>query len=127
MKESKVFDKLIAEFHRVREELRALSRREDELRDQKNSLRDRLLAAMDAAGTDLARSSIGTVSINEKEYPQVEDWDAFWTEIHRKKAYYLMERRPSAAAFREFVTAFGRTPRGVISFKKRDVSLRSRT
>ncbi len=126
MKESKVFDGLIKEYYEVREQLRGLSKQEDIFKKQRDELRDRLLSAMDAAGTDLARSNLATISITEKELPQVEDWDAFWTEIHRKKMYYLLERRPAAAAFREFVKMFGRPPRGVKSFTKRDVSLRSR-
>ncbi len=126
MKESKVFDGLIKEYHEIREQMRALSKQEDSLKKQRDELRTRLISAMDAAGTDMARSAVGTVSITETEVPQVQDWDLFYTEIHRKKMYYLLERRPTAAAFREFLKMFGRPPRGVVSFTKRDVSLRSR-
>ena len=126
MVESKIFDALIKDFDALREELRSLAKREKELRIQREEIRDRILGAMDATGIDMVRSSVGTLRIVENEYPQVEDWDAFYNEIHRKKMYYLLERRPAAQAFREFVKMVGRPPRGVVCFTKRDVSLLSR-
>ena len=33
--------------------------------------------------------------------PVVEDWDAFYRYIKENDAFYLLQRRPSATAFRE--------------------------
>jgi hypothetical protein len=71
------------------------------LSGEKRALEDKLLQAMQAAGTDIVRGDLATVSISETIRPKIEDWDAFTTFVLRKKACHLFERRIAATAYRE--------------------------
>lgn len=68
---------------------------------EKRELEDQLLQAMTAAGTDIVRGELATVSISETVRPKIEDWDAFTTFVLRQKALQLFERRIAAVAYRE--------------------------
>ena len=66
----------------------------------------------------------GTASITEQILPQVVDWDALYAHIHETESYFLLQRRPAAAAFRE-LNASGEEVPGIEPFVQRTISLRT--
>jgi hypothetical protein len=117
--------KLIDELFEIREQLRALSKQERELKAVRDDLVNRLLASLDAAGINKAGSKLATASISETEVGTVEDWDRFHAWLRKTNRLYMLERRVAQAAYREYVEqARGhKPPPGVKTFKKRSISL----
>lgn len=111
----------------AREKQRKLQKQLDALVEEREDLERRLIAAMDAQGSDQTRSTHATATISESVKPNVEDWDTFWAFIHRNKAYYLLERRPAAVAYRELMERRRKPIPGVTSFIKRSINLRNRS
>jgi len=111
----------------TREEIRALNKQIDELKNRKAEIEGSLMDALDAQGIDKSSGAVATASISSTVVPQVEDWDKFYRFIQRNKAMYLLERRPAAAPYRELLEQRqGRVVPGVVSFAKRTINLRKR-
>lgn len=83
-----------------------LKEREGEKRDIEN----KLLGAMQEAGTDIVRGNKATVSISETVRYQIVDTEALFPFIGRKKAFHLFERRLSSAACKEMLESLGGKP-----------------
>jgi hypothetical protein len=71
-----------------------------------------------------ASSAAGTASITEVIVPQVVDWDAVYEHIRETGDFYLLQKRPAAAAFRELHDSDITVP-GMEPFTKRNISLRN--
>lgn len=54
--------------------------------------------------------------------PTVDSWDDFYAWVHKNKAYWMLERRPSVTGYRD-VLASGKTIPGVKPFTKVKVAL----
>ena len=120
-------DALIDDIFDIRNEIKAMNKQVDELKASKEEKELKLLEMMDAVGTDMSRSDVATATITETVVPQVTDWDAFYKFISRNKAFYMLERRAAAVAFRETLAQRkGRAIPGVSSFTKRSVGIRVR-
>jgi hypothetical protein len=117
---------LIDELYAKREQIRKLTKQVDALKSERDDLELRLLEAMDAQVVTMSRSDSATASISEIIRPVVENWDGFYNWIHRNKAYYMLERRPAAAAYRELMETRKRPVPGVSQFVQRSVLLRTR-
>lgn len=117
---------LIDDLHSNREKIRKLEKQISELKETRDDLEHRLIEAMDAQGVMQSRGAHATATVTESTKPSVEDWDLFYAFIHRTKAYYLLERRPASAAYRELMERRNKPIPGVTSFIKRSISLRSR-
>lgn len=118
---------IIDRLYYIREDMKALNKELDELKAERDQLTQQAIEMMDAQGTDQTRSDLATASITETVVPQVEDWDKFYNFINRNKAFYLLERRPASAAYRDLLESRkGRAIPGVSSFTKRNISLRTR-
>jgi len=70
-----------------------------------------------------ASTTIGTASIVETVVPQVVDWDAVFEHIKETGDFYLLQKRPAAAAFRELHSS-GQVIPGMEAYTKRSISLR---
>lgn len=117
---------LIDELYEKREKIRKLTKQVDALKLERDELELRLLETMDAQGVSMSRSDLATASVSETVRPVVENWDEFYNWIHRNKAYYMLERRPAAAAYRETMETRKRPIPGVSKFTQRSVLLRTR-
>lgn len=117
---------MIDALHAKREEIRKLTKEVDRLKLERDDLEHQLIETMDAQGVQMSRSEKATASISETLRPLVEDWNSFYDWIHRNKAYYMLERRPAAAAYRELMEQRKRPIPGVSSFTQRSVLLRTR-
>lgn len=113
-------DKLYA----VREKIREYESKIKELQETKSELEAQLLQCMDKEGVTKSTGKRASVSISENVKPSVEDWDEFYKFLHRNKAYYLLERRPSVSGCRELFEKRGKIP-GVVPFVQRSVNLRT--
>jgi hypothetical protein len=84
-----------------------------------------ILDRMDAEGTPRSGGKKANVSVTELVVPQVIDWDEFYKYISRNKAFHMLEKRPSAGAYREIMTQRTKPLPGVVPFTKRSLSLRT--
>lgn len=114
---------LIARLVDIREEKRKIKAREKELNEEWRSLELEALIRLDDQGMDKASSKRGTISIGENILPQVIDWDVFGEHIIENDALYLLQRRPSAAAYRELLDS-GETVPGLEPYTQRSINLR---
>lgn len=85
---------------------------------------EQLMERMTAEGTDKAQGSKAGVSISSNTVANVEDWDAFWAFVIKKKYTHLLQRRVSDPAYRELLEAGQNVP-GVEPFTKRTLNVRS--
>lgn len=66
-----------------------------------------------------------TFFISESTNPQVEDWDKFNDYILQERALHLLQRRPTATAYRELLSQGVEVP-GVVPFVKRSIGQRKK-
>ena len=80
-------------------EEKLLNQKLRETKKQLDEVEDEMLAIMG----DVERITIGDydIRLKDKEFIEVEDFDAFWNFIKENDAPYLMQRRPSLTAIRE--------------------------
>lgn len=81
-----------------------------------------LLEYMEAHGVKQATGHLARASSDEKQLPQVNDWDAFWKFILDNKYVHLLEKRPSVSGCRELFQNQHTIP-GVVPFTKRYIRL----
>lgn len=98
------------------------------LNEKWRGLEQKLLQILESQGMQqVSVAGLGTASVSETVIPIVEDWDSFYQYIHDEEAYYLLQRRPATAAYRELVDASGEDAvPGVRPGIKRSISLRSK-
>jgi len=114
---------IIAQMSANRDEKRRIKEREKELNDKWRALEMELLTRLDEQGMLKASTTIGTASIVETVVPQVVDWDAVFEHIKETGDFYLLQKRPAAAAFRELHSS-GQVIPGMEAYTKRSISLR---
>ena len=84
-----------------------------------------LASAMEEQGTDIVRKEGFTVTLNDKERPNVVDWDAFYQYVKRSGNLQLFERRVSSRAYSEIMESRKSKPMpGVTTFKYRALAVR---
>ena len=116
---SDIIDKMVA----CRDERRRISERDKELIQDWKSLQLELITRLDEQGMKKATVDSGTASITETILPQVTDWDKLHEHIKETDSFFLLQRRPAAAAFRE-LHASGEEIPGMEAFTQRTISLR---
>lgn len=118
---------LIDKMSAVREKIRALAKQEKALKEEYDDLETRLIASLDAADLDGAKSKCATGTITETEVATAEDWDRFHAWLRKTNRLFMLERRISQTAFREYAekTRGHKPPPGVTTFTKRKISLRN--
>lgn len=115
---------LIEELFRLNAEIADFEAKEIKPRKKRvEELKDELLAHLQEEGVDTtAVRGVGSVAVQSAVVPQVEDWDQFYQYIRDNNAFFLLNRAPNAAAYREAVNIEGEIP-GVKSFTR--VTLRT--
>lgn len=116
---------IINQMKAVREERRELSARDKELVADWRALEAELMHQLDEQGMTKASSIVGTATITETILPNVVDWDAFYGYIKEEDAFHLLQRSPTAAAFREMNSSGQQVP-GVEPYTQRKISLRKK-
>lgn len=113
--------------NRLNELKQEKSRLNAELKDINKELEEveaKVLDSLDTMGVTQIKDSTLSVSVRETIVPTVTDWDAFYKYILDNKAMFMLDRRPAAAAFREFLELYGAPPPGVEPYTKRALSVR---
>ena len=114
---------IIAKLVEIRDEKRRIKEREKELIELWKTTEMELLVRLDEQGMKKASTDDGTASITEVVLPQVVDWDAVYDHIRETGDFYLLQKRPAAAAFRELHDS-GEVIPGMEPYTKRSISLR---
>jgi hypothetical protein len=83
-----------------------------------------LLKKLDAADTTRGANKNASVSISEEVVPHVDDWDAVYNYIQDSGDFALLQRRMSAAAYRELLQTTTKVP-GINPRTVRKVNMRS--
>ena len=114
---------IIAALVAVRDERRDIGTRDKELVEKWRSLEMELITRLDEQGMLKASTVTGTASITETVVPQVVDWEAVYEHIKETGDFYLLQKRPAAAAFRELQASGIEIP-GMEPYTKKTISLR---
>lgn len=93
---------------------------QDECRDLENAL----MARMESEGTQQVRGKLALISISESIRPQLNDPEAFYNFVIKRKAPYLLERRVALNAWKDMVDTLGGPVPGVGEFKSQKLSVR---
>ena len=117
---------LVSAMLEIRDERAKINERDKILIDLWRGLETQFLAQLDDQGMKRAGTDAGTATITENVLPTIVDWDALTAYILKEDATHLLQRRVSAAAFRELRDA-GVTIPGVEPYLQRQISLRRRT
>ena len=115
---------IMTKLREIRDERRRISEREKELIADWKNWEAQLITLLDEQGMLKASSVAGTASITEVIVPQVVDWDAVYEHIRETGDFYLLQKRPAAAAFRELHDSDITVP-GMEPYTKRNISLRN--
>lgn len=119
--------KQIDNLHELREEIRRTEKDLNALKDKRRILEERLISTLEAQGIEQSRGRVATATISKTIVPNVHDWEEFHQYIVENDAMYLLERRASAAAYRELLEQReGENIPGVQPFEKTTLSLRSK-
>jgi hypothetical protein len=116
---------IIKEMIAIRDERKRIAERDKELVEIWRGLEAMGIAIGDEMGMKRMSSDDGTATITQETLPQVEDWDALYQYIMENDACHMLQRRVSAAAFRELQDAGIEIP-GVVPYVQRKISLRKR-
>lgn len=93
------------------------------LQKEIDQLNGDLMTRMDGESTIKACGTLASATLRAEEFPNIEDWDAVYRYMIENDACYILEKRMSAAAYRELM-AMGTAIPGTTSFEKRTISLR---
>lgn len=107
----------------IRDERRRIADRDKELVAEWRALEMELITRYEEQGVQKATTDAGTASITEMVVPQVVDWDAVYEHIKETGDFYLLQKRPAAAAFRELHEGGIEVP-GIQPYTKKTISLR---
>lgn len=95
----------LAQMREARQEYARLVREADKVRrllvEEEDALALEITRELAGDGLKAGRSAGFTFSHAPKEVPRVEDWDELYGYIAEHRAFEMLERRPSAPAFRE--------------------------
>lgn len=119
-------DTLAEERDRLREAKRELERQVASLDEQLKANEQDIIEIADQTG--LTRFAVGKLSfsISENTVGQVEDWDTVYDYIHDNRAFHLLQRRLSNAAYKELLDT-GEAPRGINPVTLRSLNMRKAT
>ena len=115
---------LIEQAHQLREVIRGDERKINALKEDFKELSSQIIVQMDEQGAKRIGGLSANVSISETDVPTVKDWDLVYDYIKTNDSFYLLQKRMSAAAFRELLNLGHEVP-GVEIFKDRKLNLRA--
>lgn len=108
----------------IREEKRELDRQSKECGTRLDEIKQMIYARLDEQGVDRTSVNGITLSKSDQQVPAVEDWDAVESFVLENNMLYLLQRRVSAATWRELAENGTEVP-GITGFTKQDVNIRA--
>ena len=116
---------IMAEFLEIKNQLTLASKKVSELTEKRDALQTALISELRELNLTRVSTTDYTLSVTHTTLPQVKDWDAFHRYIKDHDALYLLERRPSATAYRETLeNSGGKSIPGVESYTSTKISAR---
>ena len=106
------------------EQIAALNSKLADVNAQKAALEEQMLAAMESAGTDIARGKVATVSSSEKSRVIIADFTMLEKFCLKRKALHLFERRIAQTAAKEMMEELQGNIPGTSVMKSRSLSIR---
>lgn len=116
---------LIDELNKIREAKRVLEEKVKEQEDAYKELEERLMARLEAEGTDKATGKTATASVSTSVSFSIKDDTKFFAWMSRTKNYHLMQRRISDPAAREVMEMKRSEIPGLEAFSKKRLNLRA--
>ena len=92
----------------------------------KDEYEQRLIAAMDAAGTTTVTNEYGSFGRMEAVMPIAKDWEAIYEYVKDNDAFFILYKQLSPVAYRELMKA-GEVVPGIDDFTKVTISVRKPT
>jgi len=89
----------------------------------KEEYESRLIAAMDAAGTETVTNEYGRFGRNETDMPVPKDWEAIHQYVKDNNAFHLLYRQILSKTYRELLNAGEKVP-GIETYTKISISVR---
>jgi hypothetical protein len=110
--------------YELREHIRVLNKKVDDLKEERDRVEAQLMEMMDAQNLPFVGGALARAAITETVVANVRDWDLFYGYVRRAKAFHLLERRVANAAYRELLATKTKVP-GTEPFTKRSIALRT--
>lgn len=101
MKIPKTLGACIDLMYKLKQERAAIEKTAGAVREQEDELEKHLLETFAKTDLEGARGKLAVAGINMSTVPTVKDWDKLYAYILKNKAWDLLQKRASAAAFRE--------------------------
>ena len=83
----------------------------------------RLIALMDAIGTNTNKNDLGNFRVLKTDMPQAADWEVVHKYVRDNNAFHLLQRRLSPVAYKEMIEA-GEVIPGIDVYEKQTISIR---
>ena len=92
----------------------------------KEDYEKRLIAAMNAIGTETIKNDLGTFGIQSAIMPIAKDWEAIHKYVKENDAFHLLYRQILATSYREMLDAGEEIP-GIETYERVTISVRKPT
>jgi len=112
----------IADLRETKDELTELNERVKAVKKQQAHIEGLIEDAMMGEGLQKASSDLGTVSLKEGQYPQIEDWDEA-LEYIMNHCRHVLKREIKSAAYKELLDSGEAIP-GVRTYDKTKINFR---
>jgi len=110
----------------LRDRIKKKNAEADELKASRDEVELELIELLSKMGIQRLNNGAYTASLATRVVPTVTDWDEFYKFIRQEDALYMLERRPSATAYRDMLDArAGQSVPGVEPYEKKTISLRA--
>lgn len=96
-------DKLAAVYVKIREARNELAKRDAELKEQLDSVSDKLLEICKEQGATTIRTEHGTISKRTNKRYWTSDWDSFFKFVKDNDAFALMQQRINNTNMAQFL------------------------
>jgi|TARA_Y100001938_G_scaffold149514_1_gene236605 hypothetical protein len=120
----KKLNDLLSEVTKLRSEIKTVQAEEKLLKTQQRELESQISIRMQEQGLDKISNDVCTISLKNEIVPTVENWDDLHEHIVKTGQFELLQKRMSATAYRELITAGMDVP-GVKSTELTRVNFRS--
>jgi hypothetical protein len=107
----------------IRDARKDLDKQSADLKQEYDELEQMLLTRLDEEDTTQGRSKTATATVSQMLIPTIEDWEKFEEYVKDNDAFYMLQRRVAAAAFRE-LNAQGVVIPGIKPMIQKSISLR---
>lgn len=96
-------EKLAAVYVKIRDARRELAKKDEELKEQLDTVADKLREICSEQGASVIRTPHGTISLRNNKHYWTSDWDSFFRFLKEKDAFSLVQHRIHNANMAQFL------------------------